>query len=255
MLQIVSDVTLIEDADTFIYVVEGENSAIVIDTGYGFYNLKEAVEEITKKPLTVICTHGHIDHAFGGHYFEKIYMHIEELPVYEKYSKYKIEFMDKFGKEFNLTPEELEKWYKGTANKIEFISQGQTFDIGGNILEVISLRGHTPGSIGLLDRKHRILFSGDAISTQLWMQLPESTTIAQYLETVKAIKPYCEDFDTIYMGHRRNKKPVFFIAEVEGVLNDILAGCTGKQFNNEIAMGMICGRSGCEVVYNPERIW
>jgi glyoxylase-like metal-dependent hydrolase (beta-lactamase superfamily II) len=254
IIQIVPEVTMIEDTDTCIYVVEGEKSAIVIDTGYGCYNLKEAVEEITKKPLTVICTHGHIDHASGSHYFDKVYMHEADMPVYEKHRKFKIQFKDKTAKDFNLSLSEVEIWSKSSPKEIEFVSNGQTFDIGGNVLEVIMLSGHTPGSIGLIDRKHRILFSGDGIITYVWMQLPESTTIAEYLETVKSIKPYCKEFDTIYMGHRRNYKPVSYIDDLEIVLSDILSGCKGQPYDNEIASGMVYGRGECSVVYDPNKI-
>jgi hydroxyacylglutathione hydrolase len=256
ILPIIPEVTMIEDADTCIYVVEGETSAIVIDTGFGFYNLKETIEKITKKPLIVVCTHGHTDHAFGGHYFDKIYMSKDDMPIYKNHNQLRRALKYKIIRDNNMTSDEFETWCKGTAKEIEFVTQGKTFDIGGNILEVISLRGHTPGSIGLLDRKHRILFSGDGIITQVWMQLPESTTLAEYLETVKALKPYSSDFDTIYMGHRRSYKPVSFIDDLEATLDDILSGCTGKPYDNEIviAKGIIYRRRGCEIVYNPERI-
>ncbi|MHB8066040.1 MAG: MBL fold metallo-hydrolase, partial [Ruminiclostridium sp.] len=237
ILQIIPEVTLIEDTDTCIYVVEGDTSAIVIDTGYGFCNLKKTVEEITKKPLIVVCTHGHIDHAFGAHYFDKIYMNRDDMPIYEKHNQLKRAMKNKIISEKNITADEFEAWCKATVKEIKFVSQGSTFDIGGNVLEVISLRGHTPGSIGILDRKHRILFSGYGIIAHVWMQLPESTTLLEYLETVRAVKPFCRDFDTIYMGHRKNYKSVSFIDKLEDVLNDILVGCTGKTYNNEIFSG------------------
>ncbi len=255
MIEIVPEVTLIEDKDTCIYVVEGEKSAVVIDTGYGYYNLKEAVQEITEKPLTVICTHGHIDHAFGSHYFDKVYMHKAELPVYEEHSKLRIQFKDQTAKDNNLPISDIEILCNSLVKEIEFVSNGQTFDIGGNVLEVILLSGHTPGSIGLIDRKHRILFSGDGIFTGVWMQLPESSTIAEYLKTVKSVKPYCKDFDAIYTGHSKNCLPVSFIDDLEIVLNEILSGCKGKPYINNIASGMVYGRGRCNVVYNPEKIW
>jgi hydroxyacylglutathione hydrolase len=250
--QIVPQVTTIVDDDTSIYVVEGETAAIVIDTGYGCLNLKAAVEEITKKPLFVVCTHGHIDHAFGAHYFDKAYISIEDMELYEEHRKIKYHIKDERKVVYNLSDEEIQRWCDSTA-KIEFITPGKTFDIGGNVIEVISLKGHTAGSIGLLDRKHRILFSGDGIISHVWMQLNESTTLSEYLNTVKKVKSYCNDFDTIYMGHK-NHETVSFVDELEAALNDILSGSTGKPYDNINFGGMIYKRGRCEVVYNPERI-
>ncbi|PYG87609.1 glyoxylase-like metal-dependent hydrolase (beta-lactamase superfamily II) [Ruminiclostridium sufflavum DSM 19573] len=252
MFQVVPGVTEIEDTDTSIYVIEGETSAMVIDTGYGCLNLKEAVKEITKKPLIVVCTHGHIDHAFGAHYFDKAYISKDDISLYEEHKQIKFAMKDDIKKRYNLTDKEVQEWCESNA-ALEFISAGKTFDIGGNILEVISLRGHTPGSIGILDRKHRILFSGDGIISHVWMQLGESTTLAEYLETVKEVKGYRKDFDNIYMGHRNNEN-VSFIDELENALKDILSGCTGRPYDNQFHSGLIYKRGRCEVVYNPERI-
>ena len=250
--QIAPQVTTIVDDDTSIYVVEGETAAIVIDTGYGCLNLKSAVTEITPKPLIVVCTHGHIDHAFGAHYFDKAYISVDDIHLYEEHRKIKYHIKDDMKEQYNLSDEELQRWCDSTAN-LEFITPGKTFDIGGNVLEVISLRGHTLGSIGLLDRKHRIMFSGDGIISHVWMQLEESTTLSEYLKTVKALKSYCNDFDTIYMGHK-NHETVAFIDELEAALNDILSGSTGEPYDNKNFGGMIYKRGRCEVVYNPERL-
>ncbi|QNU68570.1 MBL fold metallo-hydrolase [Ruminiclostridium herbifermentans] len=250
--QIAPQVTTIVDDDTSIYVVEGDKAAIVIDTGYGCLNLKAAVEEITPKPLIVVCTHGHIDHAFGAHYFDKAYISREDMDLYEEHRKIKYYVKDEKKAAYNLSDEQLKQWCESTAN-LEFITPGKTFDIGGNILEVISLKGHTAGSIGLLDRKHRILFSGDGIISHVWMQLKESTTLSEYLKTVKALKSYCNDFDTIYMGHK-NHEAASFIDELEAAINDILSGSTGKPYNNRAFYGLIYKRGRCEIVYNPERI-
>jgi glyoxylase-like metal-dependent hydrolase (beta-lactamase superfamily II) len=255
IIKISPEITIMKDHDVCIYIVEGEKSAVVIDTGYGGNNLKEAVMKITLKPLIVICTHGHTDHAFGAHYFDKVYMHKDEVKLYKEHKKLGDMHIEQIAKEYGMTPEENDLWRNSLPDKIEYVSYGQTFDIGGNVLEVISLRGHTPGSIGLIDRKHRILFSSDGINKHLWMQIKEATTLAEYLETVKALKPFCKDFDKIYMGHSTEYAPVSLVDKVQSVVEDLLAGCTGKPYNNRMEPGMIYGRDGCEVVYNPGRIW
>lgn len=54
-----------------IYLVKGEKSAAVIDTGSGFGNLKKVIETLTDLPYVVLNTHGHLDHVGGNHDFGK----------------------------------------------------------------------------------------------------------------------------------------------------------------------------------------
>jgi glyoxylase-like metal-dependent hydrolase (beta-lactamase superfamily II) len=43
----------------------------------------------------------------------------------------------------------------------EWIHDGKKIDLGGRVLEVISVPGHTPDSIALWDAKNGLLFTGD----------------------------------------------------------------------------------------------
>ena len=47
--------------------------------------------------------------------------------------------------------------------------------------------GHTPGGICLLDRENRILFTGDSIIEQTWMQMKESLPIPVFFESLNKI--------------------------------------------------------------------
>ena len=46
-----------------LYLVEGNDSALLIDTGIGAADLISQVKKLSEKPLIVINTHGHSDHA------------------------------------------------------------------------------------------------------------------------------------------------------------------------------------------------
>lgn len=254
-VEIMPEVTLIRDKNTNIYVVESKTSALVIDTGYGLLNLKSKVEEITDKPVTaVVFTHGHNDHAFGGHYFDRVLMHKDEIPVFERHCDIRKPQIGKIlAGEYNLSSEELDKWLEAKP-EIDFISVGDIVDLGDVQLEVISLKGHTPGSIGLLDRKHRILFSGDGLNNHIWMQLAESSTLEEYLEVLNSTDRYLKDFDIICNGHSMEPLPLAFVDELKMTLSDLIGGAAGEPYNNPVASGMIYNRNGCEVVYAPDKI-
>ena len=59
-------------------LIIGTNRAMLIDTGYGIYNILEHVKTLTTLPLVVVNTHGHMDHSCGNYLFEEIYIHEKE---------------------------------------------------------------------------------------------------------------------------------------------------------------------------------
>jgi len=255
VVEIKPGVTLLRDRDANIYVVEGKTSALVVDSGYGFLDLKSQIEEITRKPIIAVCTHGHIDHAFGGHHFDVIYMSREELPIYEKHTIFKKYIVENHAPDVKvLSKEALEEWYRAKPKRIEFIEPGDLLDIGDNILEIVSLKGHTPGSIGILDRKHRILFSGDGLCNYIWMQLPESSYLSEYYEILNSLSAYEEDFDFICNGHSQVPLPAAFIEQMKETINDLFEGAQGKPYNNPNASGWHYVKNGCEIMYQTDKI-
>ena len=83
----------------------------------------------------------------------------------------------------------------------------------------MGLPGHTPGSIGVLDKKRRLLFSGDGLNPHIWMQLEESLPLTALRNTILALKAdHGTDFDRLLTGHAQDYTPV-------ALLDDMLRGC------------------------------
>ena len=62
-----------------VFLVAGEERALLIDTGTGVGDLKAAVEGLTGLPVIVALTHGHVDHAGGVRQFGEVYVHPQDL--------------------------------------------------------------------------------------------------------------------------------------------------------------------------------
>ena len=60
----------------YIYVIEGDEEAIVIDSGYGSGNLKEFVKTLVpgKQVYRLFNTHNHFDHTVNDNQFDVVYM-------------------------------------------------------------------------------------------------------------------------------------------------------------------------------------
>src|SRR5262249_53281492 len=60
------------------YLLEGDNQALAIDTGYGAGNIREYLQTLTKKPFRYVANpHDHFDHTANNSYFDAAYMSAE----------------------------------------------------------------------------------------------------------------------------------------------------------------------------------
>jgi glyoxylase-like metal-dependent hydrolase (beta-lactamase superfamily II) len=77
--------------------------------------------------------------------------------------------------------------YKGKEIYFQMVTvkDGDIFNLGGRHIQVIGTPGHTPGSICLLDKENKLLFTGDNDNTAVWLFLPNSLPIAEYFETLQ----------------------------------------------------------------------
>ena len=66
------------------YLVCGSEQACLIDSAYGLTDLRELVGELTKLPVFVVNTHGHVDHVLGNHWFDRVLMHPADHSLYQE---------------------------------------------------------------------------------------------------------------------------------------------------------------------------
>ena len=100
------DMWVIETSDkTTMYLIEGKDKAMLIDTGTKCEKLNEVIRKITQKPLVVVITHMHGDHAGNMDQFNEIYMHAADTVLFKHVKPY--------------------------SGKIHFVVDGQAIDLGG----------------------------------------------------------------------------------------------------------------------------
>ena len=68
------DLWAINEIDkTVMYVINGTERALLLDTGLGLTDLKEEVLKLCgEKSLIVVNTHAHVDHNSGNYQFEEV---------------------------------------------------------------------------------------------------------------------------------------------------------------------------------------
>lgn len=198
------------------HLLVGSHHALLVDTGYGFTNLPEVVREITDLPLYIVNSHGHFDHACGNSAFRQpVFIHPADIPVFRRHNsaKYRGIMYDSLKKVQKLLfflpilPRRVKKEdiLQDDFNDFLEVTEGYTFDLGGKTAEVIELPGHTPGSIGLYCRELKLLITSDAINSEVYMFLPESTKVSVYQKTLYRAREL--DFDYFVTGHQSKLFP------------------------------------------------
>ena len=169
------------------YLVVGDERGVVIDTGFATENIQAYAQSLTDKPVQWAAnTHGHFDHTGGNGWFERAYMSAEALEIA------KIPYPSKASLSYPLD-------YPVTV-----VGDGDAIDLGDRVLEVFEIPAHAPSSIAFLDRKERILFSGDEVGNFVmlyWMQEEPQPTVEQHARNMEKLLKHREAFDFICAGH------------------------------------------------------
>lgn len=158
------------------YLLVGDVKSILIDTCFGG-DILSVCKSITDSHIKLLTTHSDPDHIGCDHQFDEQYMHASEFPHYESRS--------------------------GTPSKAKSINEGDVFSAGEFTLEAIHIPGHTPGSTAFLDRKHKLLISGDTVQNGCVFMFGEGRNLQEFLSSVKKLDKMRTEglFTTVYASH------------------------------------------------------
>jgi len=163
-----------------LYLLDGNDKAVLIDAGTNIKDLDKIVSSITKKPITLVATHVHPDHTGSAiNYFPEIYINPADTSAIPQ-------FMPS---------------YKGN---VKCLKDGEIIDLGGRKLEVVFTPAHTPGSLTLSDKDAGYGFSGDSFgSGTLLLALDFSTLVATCQKMGAIMDKFGINF--LYPGHYDGK--------------------------------------------------
>jgi glyoxylase-like metal-dependent hydrolase (beta-lactamase superfamily II) len=190
-----------------IWHVAGRDRDLVIDSGLGIASLRTAARDLFESKVTAVATHAHYDHVGGMHEFDDRLIHHAEgehlARALDGMALTCTQLGDEaltmlaeagYGFDDDLLIDALPRaGFEPTAHELvpcaatAFIAEGDILDTGDRAFEVLHLPGHSPGSIGLYERKSQVLFAGDAIyDGPLLGDLPGSDR-QQYVSTLRRL--------------------------------------------------------------------
>jgi len=196
----------------FSFVLIGQTAALLYDTGFGVWSIRDEVKKITSLPVTVVLGHGHVDHANGAFDFEEVWIHPADYEICMKHTSRtmrrgiagglkdgEISAPDAFDEAYYI--ESGSYTNSGIFKKLT----GDLFDLGRITAQIVPMEGHTAGSIGIFIPEHKTLLTSDASNSDIWMFLEESLPIPAYVAMLKRVKQL--DFNTFFIGHSAEPKP------------------------------------------------
>lgn len=218
-----------EYAGSWIELIDGPQKAMLIDTGFGIGNLKGLVHRlIGDKELIVVNTHCHSDHSGGNSQFGQVYCFEYEEPdlrAQMNEERFNAE-CERFSKNKNYCKADMLPF-----KEYEIIpcKNNTVFDLGdGHLVEMIFLPGHTAGGCVFLDKKNRILFSGDAIMGPNQnigfrsVRYHENIKVTAYRNELVKLAGRLDEFDILFSGHRKFMMDKSVVTDVLQACNDII---------------------------------
>ena len=214
------------------YLVVGTKKALLIDCGTGFADLLGTVRDITDLPLTVVATHGHVDHIGGAAPFPEIYVHKDDTAFLNRIQKSL--FMRKV---FALGAGDARRQGVKLSDvkrpdyktKLIAIDESWSPDIGGKEIRIKHTPGHTKGSIAIIDETDKVIFSGDNVCDALWMFLPGAVTIEEWIPGAQWLYDMSLSYE-VYWGHRTPRLESDYIMQVINWAKEIMADSEKNAF-------------------------
>ncbi len=216
------------------WLIVGEETALLFDTGNGIGNIREVVDALTTKPVSVLNSHSHYDHVGGNHQFDEI------ITFGTDFSKDRAKGLktDDLALEVspdalcrkppeNVTPDTHEiHGYTLTAT----VADGDTIDLGGRKLEILHLPGHTDDALAIVDREAGFLWSGDSFyEGPIWLYAPE-TDLEAYGKSVARLADIAPSLNAVFPAHNTPRADPQLLVELETAFNRVMQGeVTGQQ--------------------------
>jgi len=175
--------------NVFCELLIGTEKALLIDTGFGYGDLKGFVKSLTgSKPLIIVNTHGHLDHTCGNAQFdEPIFISTKDVELCKAHTSR--EFRERAakgaenandyatGETVRGLPDDfdLEAYVNRGTGQLKPLNDGDVFDLGGIIVRAIATPGHTNGGTCFLYEEQNWLYVGDQANAFCWLFLDETT--------------------------------------------------------------------------------
>ena len=172
-------------------LVEGDDSALLFDAGYGLEDVAAYVRTLTEKPVELILSHGHHDHMLGARWFDHSLMDSADREEFMlRTAQLQRQKVQKQAADQGLSvPEDFFTVEIPVPEPLKYLDRVgrfdcSVFDLGGREVWVVRVPGHTAGSVVLYVPDQQLLLTGDDWNPCTWMWFPCSLPVRQWRDTI-----------------------------------------------------------------------
>lgn len=207
--------------------VRGRNRDLLFDSGLGHFSLRKHVALVRDRPILCVASHAHFDHIGGHHEFVNRAIHPLEADILAHPTR-KTTTADPHATDqmFMRQPMGWDQrhYLVQAAPATQLVREGDIIDLGDRSFEVIHTPGHSPGGIGLFERRTGILLSGDVIYDGPLIDDAYHSDRVQYAHTFEALGRL--KVSIVHGGHFPSFGPVRYRQLIEEYLESKrAAGC------------------------------
>ncbi len=210
------------------YLIIGNSSALLVDSGNGIGDIKAVVDRLTDKPVRIINTHSHFDHIGGNYQFETILSPSTEFSISNSKgnnsqtikTEVSTEALCKSLPKGVTQKSHAIKPYSITAK----VKDGDMIDLGGRKIEILYIPGHTDDSIALFEAESGYLWTGDSFyEGPIWLWFPE-TDVHAYQQSISRLAALTPQLKALFPAHNIPYSNPSLLAETDEAFQLVLAG-------------------------------
>ena len=215
--EVLPDVFHIEDAlGVCMTLLCGSREALLVDAGFGLEDAAAFAASLTEKPVRLLLTHGHYDHALGACWFAEAEIFDEDTALAREHGQafWRQRALDEAGR-LSLGVEE-NAYLTRPLPPLKGLREG-TIELGGLSARVLRCPGHTPGSAVVYVPERELLLTGDDWNPCTWLFFPEALPAQEYRRNMRSLLKL--PFRHVLCPHRTELYD-------RSMLEDFLAGLT-----------------------------
>ena len=147
------------------WLVEGRDACLLVETGLGVAPLRAFVESVTDKPVIAFASLGYYDHAGGLHQFDARLIHRADAHRVRRPTRHNTAAERYLGGAFRAYPRagfDPATWVMPASEPTRLLEDGDVIDLGDRAFTVLHLPGVTAGACALMERPTGVFFSGEA---------------------------------------------------------------------------------------------